>query len=156
MAKHLMAVTLTKKTHGKMLKMILSTDLAFLCILFKISTRMRGNPILVIIDCSGHHYLLVRLCQCSNAPEMYIQLLHAGLYPASQKSPHTAFTFQVLDDFRIENLESKIPDFTYSQKLRRITYPTFPHFAPGYLRCSFFSSFYNCFAVLSCMIATEN
>ncbi|KAG6325868.1 hypothetical protein ID866_13221 [Astraeus odoratus] len=47
-----------------------------------------------------------------------------------------AFTFQVLDDFRIKNLECKILAFTYSQKLRRITYPTFPHFAAVCLRCS--------------------
>ncbi|KAG6325885.1 hypothetical protein ID866_13204, partial [Astraeus odoratus] len=58
---------------------------------------------------------------------MYIQLLQAGPYPASQKSPCMVFTFQVLDDFRIENLECKIPAFDYSQKLRTIAYLTFPH-----------------------------
>ncbi|KAG6326473.1 hypothetical protein ID866_12617 [Astraeus odoratus] len=67
-----------------------------------------------------------------------------------------AFTFQVLDDFRIESLECKIPAFTYSQKLRRITYPPFPHFPAVCLRCSLCSSFYNCFAVLSYRTSTEN
>ncbi|KAG6330305.1 hypothetical protein ID866_8786 [Astraeus odoratus] len=74
---------------------------------------------------------------------MYIQLLQIGLYPTSQKSPCMAFTFHILDDFRIENLECKIPAFVYSQKLRRKTYPTFPHFAAVCLRCSLCSSLYN-------------
>ncbi|KAG6326583.1 hypothetical protein ID866_12507 [Astraeus odoratus] len=87
---------------------------------------------------------------------MYIQLLQAELYPASQKSLQTAFTFRTLDDFRIETLECKITVFAYSQKLRRIAYPTFPHFAAVCLRCLLCSSLYNCFSVLSCRTATEN
>ncbi|KAG6327346.1 hypothetical protein ID866_11744 [Astraeus odoratus] len=87
---------------------------------------------------------------------MYIQLLQTGLYSASQKSLCMAFTFQVLDDFSIENLECKIPASAYSQKLRRITYPTFPHFTAVCLRYSLCSSLYNCFFVLSCRTATEN
>ena len=39
----------------------------------------------------------VRWCTCRGGRERHLQLLHLGLYPATQKRPKTAFTFDVLN-----------------------------------------------------------
>lgn len=86
-----------------------------------------GNPWFLIVHTTGIHYLSVQFCQCYDHEEHYMQLLDRCLYPATQRCPRTAFTFQLLDDFYIENLECKTPARNYYSKLRRLTSNTFPH-----------------------------
>jgi hypothetical protein len=69
----------------------------------------------------------VQLCQCPGAElHQEDQMLQAGLFPASFKIIKTAFTFQVLDDFRTSNLECKTSGYHYFRKLRRLTSPAYP------------------------------
>lgn len=82
---------------------------------------------MTIIDKSGVHRVQVKLCQCPGSEvQREAHLLHAGLFPASYKIIKTAFTFAVLDDFRMSNLECKTSGYHYYRKLRRLTSPSFP------------------------------
>lgn len=84
-------------------------------------------PVIVIVDVSGIHEMPVHFCTCLPRPiSNDLQLLDAGLFPATFRRPKTAFTFRVLDDFRMDNLESKTSAYHYYSKLRRVTNPAFP------------------------------
>ena len=86
-------------------------------------------PILTIVDITGIHELRTRFCRCSplDSNPLSHQLLSMGLFPSSMKNPKTAFTFRVLDDLDLTNLEGKISTFKYFKKLRRLTSNAFPH-----------------------------
>ncbi|KAG1787530.1 uncharacterized protein HD556DRAFT_1312716 [Suillus plorans] len=58
-----------------------------------------------VVDTSGLHSLMIRFCKCTDAMSPDMQLLETSLFPASFTSPKTAFTFAVLDDFLLDNLE---------------------------------------------------
>lgn len=90
-------------------------------------TDSAGNPYLVLVDRSGIHQLAVRWCCCADCLPHDIQLLEMGLFPASFGRIRTAFTFKVLDDFLVDNLECKTSAFNFYNKLRRITSKAFPH-----------------------------
>jgi len=85
-----------------------------------------GNTIMLVMDKSGVHHLPVNWCECPGCPGKEMQLLAMGLFPASFKRFHSAFTFAVLDDFLLENLECKTSAYHYVSKLARITSPLFP------------------------------
>lgn len=89
-----------------------------------------GRPILTIVDRTGIHHIGVAWCRCPNADTPDMQLFNLGLFPATFQQPRTAFTFDVLDDFLIENLECKTTAFQFSSKLRRTTSREFPDSAP--------------------------
>src|SRR5258708_29918577 len=59
-----------------------------------------------------------------------MQLFQAGLFPASFTRPKTAFTFRVLDDFLLDNLECGTSAMNYYSKLRQMTSSMFPHLVP--------------------------
>jgi hypothetical protein len=83
-----------------------------------------------VVDTSGLHSLMIRFCRCSNALSQDMQLFEMGLFPASFTSPKTAFTFAVLDDFLLDNLECGTSAMNYYSKLRRVTSSVFPHLVP--------------------------
>lgn len=84
-------------------------------------------PVIVIVDVSGIHEMPVHFCTCPTRPISHdLQLLDVDLFPATFRRPKTAFTFRVLDDFRLDNLESKTSAYHYYSKLRRVTNPAFP------------------------------
>ena len=89
-----------------------------------------GNRYLIFVDRSGVHKLAVHWCQCSNAAEQDIQLLDMGFFPASFRRVRTVFTFAVLDDFLVDNLECKTSASSYYTKIRHITSKVFPHTVP--------------------------
>jgi CxC2 like cysteine cluster associated with KDZ transposases len=93
-------------------------------------TDENGNVMFVIVDKSGIHHIPVRWCQCPGCPEKDIQLLSMDLFPASYDRIQTAFTFHVLDDFLLDNLECKTSAYHYCSKLARVTSPVFPHTVP--------------------------
>ncbi|KAH9915823.1 uncharacterized protein B0H18DRAFT_959133 [Fomitopsis serialis] len=85
---------------------------------------------MTIVDTTGIHFLPVRWCGCAGAASHTSQLLDCGLYPASQRAARTCFTFTVLDDFLLDNLECKTTAMNYYRRLRRVTDPVFPHEVP--------------------------
>jgi hypothetical protein len=88
---------------------------------------------MLVVDSSGIHHMVVTWCTCPERRRPDLQLLDIGLYPATFKQPRTVFTFQVLDEFLIDNLECKTACFNFHNKLRRFTSAAFPHTVPvGY------------------------
>jgi len=73
---------------------------------------------MVIVDKSGVHCLKVQCCHCPNAMCPDIQMFRHGFFPASFNRPKTVFTFQVLDDFLLDNLECGTSAMNYYSKLR--------------------------------------
>ena len=93
---------------------------------------------LIVIDKSGVHPIAVRWCHCPNSPPKDIQLLDMQMFPASFRNIKTAFTFQVLDNFLIDNRECKTSAMNYFSKLRRLTCNAFPHTVPVGLLAFYF------------------
>jgi hypothetical protein len=89
-----------------------------------------GNTIMVIVDKSGVHHIPVHHCRCDGHATDDMQLLEMGLFAASFKRIKTAFTFGVLDDFLMDNLECKTSALHYFSKLQRVTCSAFPHTVP--------------------------
>jgi hypothetical protein len=85
---------------------------------------------MVIVDKSGVHRLEVRCCDCPNTTSLDIQMFQHGFFTASFNRPKTVFTFRVLDDFLLDNLECGTSAMNYYSKLRRMTSSMFPHLVP--------------------------
>lgn len=92
-----------------------------------------NNPFLTVVHSNGIHHLPYAQCLCSkeasprhvdDGPDLPFVAL--GFFPTSFKRISTVFTFHVLDDFRMHNLECKTSAWAYFQKLRRTTSPAFP------------------------------
>lgn len=49
-----------------------------------------------------------------------------GLFPSSMKKTRTVFSFRVLEDCHLANLEGKVSTFKYYNKLKRLTSNAFP------------------------------
>ena len=86
-----------------------------------------GEPLITVIDGSGIHEIGVRWCCCTNAPERDMQLMAAGLFPATFRNPKTAFTHRVLAEFHLDNLECKTTPSQFMSRLRRLTSDKFPN-----------------------------
>jgi hypothetical protein len=105
--------------------------------MFDIGPTKRNE--LLVVDTSGVHRIVVEWCNCINDDPRYdrrrdLDLLKLGLYPASFKNIQTVFTFHVLDDFLLENLECKTSAMNYYSKLRRVTSKAFPEIVPDRYR----------------------
>ncbi|KAG1752338.1 uncharacterized protein EDB91DRAFT_1077766 [Suillus paluster] len=59
------------------------------------------------------------------------QLFEMGLFPASFTRPKTVFTFALLDDLILDNLECRTSAMNYYSKLRCIMSSMFPHLVPN-------------------------
>ena len=94
------------------------------------STSIPGSRVMVIIHTNGIHYLPVRICRCPNAPSEDIQMMEMSFYPSTYKNIRTMFTFQLLDDYLLDNLECQTSSHHYFQKLRRMTNPALPQSVP--------------------------
>ncbi|KAJ7184722.1 hypothetical protein C8R46DRAFT_882823 [Mycena filopes] len=98
-----------------------------------------GGPTLgrdmVIVDTNGVHTTKVFFCHCGIPPKPErFQLAEAALFPATVKFPHTAFTFQVLDNFHVHNLTSKKTACAYYRALQKLTDGAFPQKVPDRYR----------------------
>jgi hypothetical protein len=72
-------------------------------------------------------------CSCPNTPkdkERYVHYLDMDFFPASLQNIKTVFTFGVLDDFRMDNLECKTAGLNYWHKIVRVTSNEFPKSVP--------------------------
>jgi hypothetical protein len=85
---------------------------------------------LVMVDRSGVYRHRVRWCRCQASDNPQWQLLKMGLFPATFKQPRTAFMFDVLDYFHIDQVECKTSANNFFTKLRRLTDNAFPHTVP--------------------------
>ena len=93
-------------------------------------TQIVGARIMVVVHTNGIHYLPVRFCHCLNSPSEDVQMIQLGYYPSTYKTIQTMFTFQLLDDYLLENLECQTSAHHYYQKLRRMTNKVSPHLVP--------------------------
>ena len=89
-----------------------------------------GNPIMTIVDRSGVHEIGISWCCCSEAPDHHMQLMMERLFPATFHNPKTAFTFRVLEDYHLDNLECKTTPSQFFSRLRRLTNDEFPNTVP--------------------------
>lgn len=88
------------------------------------------KPTTTIVDKSGVHLMCIRYCKCPGAVSHDKQLFQMGMFPASFNRPKTAFTFTVLDDFLLDNLECGTSAMNYYSKLRWLTDSIFPLLVP--------------------------
>jgi hypothetical protein len=86
-----------------------------------------SKKLTTIVDKSGIHTHKINYCRCADVPTTDVQLCQMGLFPASFTQPKTAFTFDVLDGFLLDNLECGTSAMNYYNKLRRMTTSVFPH-----------------------------
>ncbi|KAK6984264.1 hypothetical protein R3P38DRAFT_3332856 [Favolaschia claudopus] len=64
-------------------------------------------------------------------PNKVRQLMRAGLFPATAKDPHTAFTINMLKDFQLHNFESKKAAYDHLGAIRRLTDNSFTADVPN-------------------------
>ena len=76
-----------------------------------------------VVDTNGLHATLLRYCQCVEGLRCTLveQLMNAWFFPGMMQDPRTAFTFRVLKDFHLHNLESKKTAYDYLGTLRWLT-----------------------------------
>jgi hypothetical protein len=94
---------------------------------------LKGCDYHVVIDKSSVHRIRILPCACPDAPkdnEKYVHYLQMGLFPASLQDIKTVFTFAVLDDFWMDNLECKTAALNYWHKIVRLTSNEFPKSVP--------------------------
>jgi hypothetical protein len=84
----------------------------------------------IVVDKTGVHSLVIKECRCAGALNYHLQLFEMGLFPSSFARPRTAFTFAVLDDFLLDNLECGTSAMNYYSKLRRLTSSVLPMSVP--------------------------
>src|SRR5260370_695576 len=90
-------------------------------------TDKDGNQVIIIIDRSRVHEIGIRWCCCPNAPKRDMQLMAAGLFPATFRNPKMAFTFRGLRAVNLDNLECKTTRSQFIGRLRRLTSDEFPN-----------------------------
>ena len=79
-----------------------------------------------VVHSNGIHHIHMVSCQCRGEDSLALDLFGAQLLPASLKRIRTLFTAQVLDTFRLCNLELKASAYQFYQLLRRLTWPMAP------------------------------
>lgn len=71
-----------------------------------------------VVDLSGVHSVHLSYCGCLGSPERRVQLLRQAWFPASMKTPETAFTFDLLNTFHLLNLQSKTALYDFWNAIR--------------------------------------
>ncbi|KAF8805957.1 hypothetical protein BYT27DRAFT_7103387 [Phlegmacium glaucopus] len=79
-----------------------------------------------IVHTNGIHYLSMVACQCQGDHILPMDLIANRLLPASFVQIQTLFSAQVLDYFRLCNLELKASAYQFYQLIRRLTMPMAP------------------------------
>ncbi|KAG1891922.1 uncharacterized protein F5891DRAFT_1197209 [Suillus fuscotomentosus] len=100
----------------------------------EVNTAQIGKTTITIVHSSGVHILSIQYCQCMGARTPDKQLFEMRLFVASFTRSKTAFTFALLDNFILDNLECGTLGMNYYSKLRRITSSIFPHAVPDHYR----------------------
>ncbi|KAF8814639.1 hypothetical protein BYT27DRAFT_7081535, partial [Phlegmacium glaucopus] len=79
-----------------------------------------------IVHTNGIHYLAMVACKCQGEHILPMDLIAGRLVPASFIRIRTLFSAQVLDYFRLCNLELKASAYQFYQLIRRLTMPMAP------------------------------
>ncbi|KIY53474.1 hypothetical protein FISHEDRAFT_33231 [Fistulina hepatica ATCC 64428] len=80
---------------------------------------------MIIVHTNGIHRTCLSYCEC-NTMECCHQLLRSRLFPATPDDPKTVFTFNVLDEFSVHELQSRASAYSYIEGLRDLTDSSFP------------------------------
>ncbi|KAF7378004.1 CxC2 domain-containing protein [Mycena sanguinolenta] len=81
-----------------------------------------GVRLVTVVHGNGVHSTRLSFCGCREMPPYKIrQLMHARLFPATTKDPHTMFTISMLKEFQLHNLEYKKAAYDYLGALRRLS-----------------------------------
>ena len=67
----------------------------------------------VVLDTTAIHSVSLVFCDCEHAQDRYVQLLRAGLFPATVLEPKTAATCHVLKHFQMLSFMSKVSAFEF-------------------------------------------
>jgi len=84
-----------------------------------------------LIDTNGIHQTRIQFCYCRGDPDRSEQLMRARYFPATPLRPTTAFTWQVLHLFHLQQLEAKISAYDFVGSLRRMTNNSFAQDIPA-------------------------
>jgi len=74
-----------------------------------------------VIHSNGMHDLSVQFCGCTDSKSPDLQLFAFRLFPATVNLPQTAFSFEVLEQFRFLHLEGKTSVYTFMKSISRLT-----------------------------------
>ncbi|KAF9553697.1 hypothetical protein CPC08DRAFT_727731 [Agrocybe pediades] len=84
------------------------------------------NSYVRVLHTTGIHHIALVVCSCQGDHHIPTDLLSAGFMPASFKRIRTLFTADLLNHYRLCNLEMKSSAYQYYNVLRRITNPLAP------------------------------
>ena len=73
----------------------------------------------VVIHSNGIHVVSLAFCGCTSAETYTRQLLRMRWFPATSDRPRTAAMFQVLEEFQLLSLVSKISGYDFYSALAR-------------------------------------
>lgn len=90
------------------------------------ATDMFNNAYIRIVHTNGIHHIPMLACSCHGERQTAFDIIASGFLPASFTRIRTLFTFQMLDQFRLCNLELKASAYEYYNMLRRLTSSTAP------------------------------
>jgi hypothetical protein len=76
----------------------------------------------VIVDSGSIHTFSIDKCSCANKDLTY-QLIAAGLFPATFSDPRTAFTFDALDYYLLDNTACHTTTYSFYEKLKHCMDP---------------------------------
>ncbi|KZV60285.1 hypothetical protein PENSPDRAFT_594254, partial [Peniophora sp. CONT] len=85
-----------------------------------------GARLLVLVHDNGVHGIGVNFCRCEDHRPEYEQLLVNGLFPASTRSPATAYCVNSLEKALVENVECRTTTEAYWKKVARLSNPDDP------------------------------
>ena len=85
-----------------------------------------NNAYVRVVHTNGLHHLAMVSCRCRGTDLLPRDLIASRLLPTSFKNIRTLFSAQVLDYFRLCNLEMKASAYQFYHLLCRLTLPTAP------------------------------
>ncbi|KAJ7776208.1 hypothetical protein B0H16DRAFT_1302413 [Mycena metata] len=81
-----------------------------------------SERLFTVVDGNGVHSTRLAFCGCKELPpNKNRQLVRAGLFPATVRDAHSAFTIEMLKEFQLHNFESKKAAYDYLGAIRRLT-----------------------------------
>lgn len=83
---------------------------------------VRSKPVaMTILHTNGLHELNVRFCECTESKSRTLMLLEMSWWPATNKDPHTAATWEVLRLFHMLNMRCKTNATDFYESLELLT-----------------------------------
>jgi hypothetical protein len=85
-----------------------------------------NNSYVRVVHTNGIHHLAMVACPCRGDRQIAFDLIASAFMPASFTRIRTVFSCQLLDHFRLCNLELKASAYQYYNMIRRLTSSTAP------------------------------